>query len=101
MYSCVVFTIALVMIVKNESATLRRCLDSVRPWVDDLVVIDTGSTDDTVEIATDAGARVEHFTWIDDFSVARNHALRLANADWNVILDADESLNVGVDLCGG
>ncbi|MCF8167856.1 MAG: glycosyltransferase family 2 protein [Rhodoferax sp.] len=83
------------MIVRNESATIKRCLDSVRDWVDYMVVIDTGSSDDTVRVAQAAGARVGHFQWIDDFSAARNYSLTIANADWNLVLDADESVVVG------
>ena len=92
------YSVALAMIVRNESASLQRCLDSVRAVTDSLVVIDTGSSDDTVQIALAAGARVEHFTWIDDFAAARNFALATANADWNVILDADEAIADGGDV---
>lgn len=94
------YSIALVMIVRNESGTIKRCLDSVRDSVDYMVVIDTGSTDDTVRIAQEAGARVEHFQWIDDFSAARNYSLTIANVDWNVVLDADESIAVGAEAIG-
>lgn len=88
-------SLALAMIVRNEAASISKCLESVRPWVDHMLVLDTGSSDDTVNLARLAGARVEHFTWVDDFSVARNRALDLADADWNVVLDADEVLSVG------
>lgn len=81
------------MIVRNEATSMRTCLDSIRPWVDQMLVLDTGSVDDTVSIARQAGARVEHFAWIDDFSAARNQSLQLADADWNVVLDGDESLS--------
>ena len=83
------------MIVRNESATLKRCLDSIRTMVDSLIVVDTGSTDNTVQIALAAGAKVACFPWIDDFAAARNIALAMTNADWNVILDADESIVEG------
>lgn len=86
------YQIALVLIARNEAASIRRCLDSVRPWVDEMLVLDTGSSDDTARLAQDAGARVAHFTWIDDFAAARNHALSLVQADWNLVLDADEWL---------
>ena len=89
------YQIALVLIARNEAALIRRCLDSVRPWVDQMLVLDTGSSDDTVQLAQDAGAQVAHFTWIDDFAAARNHALSLVNADWNVVLDADEWVSEG------
>lgn len=88
-------TLALVMIVKNEAACLERCLSSVSRFVDDIIVLDTGSTDDTVDIAQRLGARVHHFEWIDDFSAARNAALDLSTADWNLVLDADEWLISG------
>jgi glycosyltransferase involved in cell wall biosynthesis len=80
----------LVMIVRDEARCLARCLDSARPFVDAMVVVDTGSTDATVEIARAAGARVHPFPWIDDFAAARNHALGLSDAPWRLVLDADE-----------
>lgn len=83
---------ALVMIVRDGGPGLSRALASMAPWVDDLVVLDTGSTDDSVARARLAGARVGHFTWVDDFSAARNAALDLAGADWHIVLDADEWL---------
>ncbi|CAM3805503.1 glycosyltransferase [Castellaniella denitrificans] len=88
-------TIALVMIVKNGAATLARCLSSVQGHVDEFIVLDTGSTDDTIAIARRFGARVHHFEWIDDFSAARNAALDHSSADWNLILDADNWLESG------
>ena len=80
------------MIVKDEARCLARCLASVRPLVDHVIVLDTGSTDATVEIALAAGAQVERFTWCDDFSAARNAALACSDADWNLIIDADEAV---------
>lgn len=88
-------TIALTMIVKNEARSLRRCLQSVKPWVDQMIVLDTGSTDGTMEIARAEGAEVYQRRWTDDFSAARNAALALAKADWHLILDADEWLMSG------
>jgi len=82
--------VSLAMMVKNEEDFLGEALESVRPWVDELVVVDTGSTDRTIEIARDAGARVEHFEWCDSFSAARNATLKAATGDWVLILDADE-----------
>lgn len=84
--------IALVVIARNEEAQIGRLLDSVAPWVDSMLVLDTGSTDATAAIARSAGARVEHFSWCDDFSAARNAALTAAGADWHLVLDADEWL---------
>ncbi|MBU6151183.1 MAG: glycosyltransferase, partial [Chloroflexi bacterium] len=60
--------IALVMIVRDEASNLERCLASAVPWVDEMVVVDTGSADATVEIAESFGARVGHFAWCDDFA---------------------------------
>ena len=80
------------MIARNEARCIARCLRSIAHVVDDIVVLDTGSDDDTVAIARQCGARVHHFTWIDDFAAARNAALDLSNADWNLVLDADEWL---------
>jgi tetratricopeptide (TPR) repeat protein len=79
-------------IVKNEAKNLGRCLASVKPYVDELVIVDTGSTDDTVAIAEQHGAKVSHFEWCDDFAAARNHACTLVAGDWILTLDADEEL---------
>ena len=81
------------MIVRNEGALLGNCLDSVQGLIDELVVIDTGSTDNTIEIARNYGARVSEFRWTEDFSAARNHALQMATAAWILVLDADETLS--------
>ncbi len=80
------------MIVRNEAHCLRDCLESVRDWVDEMVVVDTGSTDATVSIAEAAGARVEHLPWPGDFAPARNAALDFVTGDWVLVLDADEQL---------
>ncbi len=77
------------MIVRDEARCLGRCLDSARAYVDEMIVVDTGSTDDTGAIARAAGARVGAFAWCDDFAAARNAALELSDADWNLVLDAD------------
>jgi glycosyltransferase involved in cell wall biosynthesis len=87
--------IALVMIVRDEARCIERCLASARPWVDEMVVLDTGSVDATVAIAQRCGARVGHYVWTDDFAAARNAALALADADWCLVLDADEWLAEG------
>jgi Flp pilus assembly protein TadD len=84
--------ISLCMIVRNEEHTLRACLESARDVCDDIVVVDTGSTDATVAIAETAGARVHHHPWEGSFSAARNHALRYARRAWILQLDADETL---------
>jgi glycosyltransferase involved in cell wall biosynthesis len=84
--------ISLTMIVKNEEANLASCLDSVVDLVDEIVVVDTGSTDRTVDIAIERGARVVHFAWCDDFAAARNAAIEAAHGEWIFWLDADERL---------
>ncbi len=84
--------INLVMIVKNEERSIERCLNGAKPLVDRMIVVDTGSTDRTREIAKEIGAAVYTFTWVDDFSAARNFALDQSDADWNLVLDGDEYL---------
>lgn len=80
------------LIVKNEESHLDRCLKSLKTLVDEIVVVDTGSTDGTISIAERYGAVIGHFDWIDDFSAARNESLRLATGDWILWIDADEEL---------
>lgn len=84
--------LSLCTIVKNEEANLPKCLTSVRDLVDEMVVLDTGSTDRTVEIAREVGAKVHHFEWCNDFAAARNESLKYAEGDWILVLDADEVL---------
>lgn len=86
--------ISVCMIVKDEEANLDRCLRSVRPIADEIVVVDTGSRDSTVEIARRYGAKVSHFEWCDDFAAARNAALKQATGRWVLQMDADEELAV-------
>ena len=80
------------MIVRDEEARLGECLRSVQGFADEMVVVDTGSTDATVAIAEAAGARVEQIPWPGDFAPARNQALEFLNGDWVLVLDADEQL---------
>jgi glycosyltransferase involved in cell wall biosynthesis len=82
--------LSLAMIVKNEARCLARCLRSVRPIVDEIVMVDTGSTDGTIEIGKEFGARISHFDWVNDFSAARNFALDQTKGNWILVLDADE-----------
>ena len=84
--------VGLHMIVKNEGDHLQQCLSSVKPFVDEIIIIDTGSTDQTKEIAALYGAKVIETSWEDDFSKARNISLEYANTDWILYLDADEIL---------
>lgn len=88
-------TLAAVLIVRDEARCIARCLESLKPWVDRITVVDTGSTDDTLALAHQHGAEVHHLTWPNDFAKARNHALDLADADWNLIVDADEWIESG------
>ncbi|MDG0808677.1 glycosyltransferase [Cohnella rhizosphaerae] len=83
-------TISLCMIVKNEELTLARCLDSVRDLVDEINIVDTGSTDRTKEIAAQYTDRIFDFEWIYDFSAARNYSFSHATKEYILWLDADD-----------
>jgi len=85
-------TLSLCMIVKDEEQMLPQCLEAVAEFVDELIVVDTGSTDRTVEIAESFGAKVLHHAWTGDFSEARNIGFDAATCDWKMFLDADEVL---------
>jgi glycosyltransferase involved in cell wall biosynthesis len=85
-------TIALCIIARDEEANIAACIDSARPFVDEVVVVDTGSKDRTQDIAREHGARVSEFAWCDDFAAARNAAIEAATSDWILMLDADEQL---------
>lgn len=86
-------TLGLSVIAKNAAGTLRACLKSVEGLVDAMVVVDTGSTDRTAEIARECGATVVLLPWTDDFSAARNATLAALGTDWVLVLDADEELD--------
>lgn len=81
------------MIVKNEAAILSRCLDSVCDLMDEIIIVDTGSTDDTKAVAAKYTDRIYDFTWNNDFSAARNYSFSLANMDYIYAPDADEILD--------
>lgn len=85
--------ISLCMIVKNEEKFLRNCLNSTKSLVDEFVIVDTGSTDGTLDIAREFGGNIYYFEWCDDFSAARNFSIEKATGDWILILDADEELD--------
>ncbi|MDP4099398.1 glycosyltransferase [Paenibacillus sp. P96] len=87
-------SISLCMIVKNEEEYLPKCLRSVQCIVDEIIIVDTGSTDDTVAIARAFGAKVIEMPWEDSFSAARNRGLDEATGDWILWLDADEEMDV-------
>ncbi|GIP25933.1 hypothetical protein J23TS9_10630 [Paenibacillus sp. J23TS9] len=85
--------ISLCMIVRNEASNLARCLKSVHKAVDQIIVVDTGSTDDTVQIARQFGAQVLQIPWEGDFAKARNAGIELARRPWILFMDADEELD--------
>lgn len=85
--------VSLCMIVKNEEKHLALCLQSVRDVVDEMIIVDTGSTDKTKDIAKVFGARLFDFPWTGDFSAARNESLAHATGDWVFIMDADEVIS--------
>ena len=88
-------TISCCMIVKDEEAFLENCLQSIQDWVDEIIVVDTGSRDKTVEIAQRFTDRVYFHPWQNSFSVARNQAMSYATGDWILTIDADEELLAG------
>ncbi len=85
--------LSLCMIVKNEEKHLPRCLNSVKDVVDEMIIVDTGSRDETKKIALSFAAQVLDFEWVDDFSAARNVGLERASGEWILVLDADECLD--------
>jgi len=86
-------TISLVMIVKNETAVLKRCLESATRYVDEIIVVDTGSTDSTKQIAAEYQAKIFDYEWKNDFGAARNFALEKSACQWSLVLDADEYIS--------
>ncbi|MEG6569299.1 glycosyltransferase [Thermoanaerobacterium thermosaccharolyticum] len=85
--------LSLCMIVKNEENNLGRCLESVKDIVDEIIIVDTGSSDRTVDIAKSFGADVFYYKWRNDFSAARNFSLDKANGDWILLMDADDEID--------
>ncbi|MCG8332870.1 MAG: glycosyltransferase family 2 protein, partial [Proteobacteria bacterium] len=83
-------TVSLCMIVKNEEKVLTRCLDSVKDLVDEIIIVDTGSTDKTKDIALKYTSNLYDFEWIDDFAAARNYSFSKATMDYILWLDADD-----------
>lgn len=91
--------LSLCMIVKNEEKHLERCLNSCAKYVQEMIIVDTGSTDRTIEIAEKFGAKIFHYEWDNNFSNARNYSIKKSTGDFNLILDADEvivGLNEGL-----
>ncbi|NHM29961.1 glycosyltransferase family 2 protein [Neobacillus terrae] len=87
------YSISLCMIVKNEEEFLRRCLKSVSKIVSEIIIIDTGSTDSTIQIAEEFNSKVYNFKWNGDFAEARNYSIKFASSDYILVLDADEYLD--------
>lgn len=85
--------ISLCMIVKNEEKVLARCLDSIADLMEEIIIVDTGSTDDTKKIAAKYTEHIYDFEWIDDFSAARNFSFSKATKDYIYVADADEVLD--------
>jgi glycosyltransferase involved in cell wall biosynthesis len=88
-------TVSLCIIVKNEEKFIDKCLSSASDVVNEIIIVDTGSTDDTIKIAEGYNAQIYHFTWNDSFSDARNFSISKARFDWILLLDADEMLDAG------
>jgi len=86
------------MIVKNEEKYLDRCINSIQGKVDEIIVVDTGSTDRTIEIAQKYNSVVKYFEWINDFAAARNYSISDAKMEYILVLDADEYLDDSADL---
>lgn len=86
-------TLSVCMIVKNEEKNIRRCLESIKDLADEIIVVDTGSTDKTMEIVNEYNCKTGFFQWNNNFSDARNASLELATMDWILFLDADEEIS--------
>ena len=90
---CTVIELSLCMIVKNESKVLARCLDSIADLMDEIIIVDTGSTDNTKEIARKYTDKIYDFEWMYDFSAARNFAFSKATKEYIYTADADEVID--------
>ena len=86
-------SLSLCMIVRDNADIIEAALTSIRPWVDEMIVIDTGSTDATPRIAEQLGAKVHYFPWCDDFSAARNESLKHATGEWLFWMDSDDTID--------
>lgn len=90
---CPTLRLSLCMIVRDNQGTLPACLEGIRPWVDEMVVVDTGSRDATPAIAQSFGAQLFQFPWCDDFAAARNESLRQARGEWLFWMDSDDTID--------
>jgi GT2 family glycosyltransferase/tetratricopeptide (TPR) repeat protein len=88
--------LSLCMIVRNSARTLADCLGSIRPWVDEMIVVDTGSADNTMDIARSFGAIVHQFPWCDSFAAARNESLKYATGQWVFWMDSDDTIDAAI-----
>jgi len=86
--------ISLCMIVRDNETTIGPALESIRPWVDEIIVVDTGSKDNTREICRQYGAELHEFPWCDDFSAARNESLKHARGEWIFWMDSDDTISI-------
>ncbi len=86
-------TLSVSIIAKNESSNIANCINSIKSIADEIIVVDTGSTDDTVEIAKKLGAKVYFKKWNYDFSEAKNAALEKCTKDWILVIDCDEAID--------
>ena len=84
--------LSLCLITKDEEKNIAACLESAREIADEIILVDTGSKDSTVEIAAGYGAKIFHYAWRDNFAAAKNETLKHATGDWILALDADERL---------
>lgn len=85
--------LSLCMIVRNNARTIRAAIESAKPWFDEIIVVDTGSTDATPDICRELGAQVYHFPWPDSFSIARNESLKHARGQWIFWMDSDDVID--------
>src|SRR5439155_14945786 len=81
------------MTARNNATTIGPCLEGIRRWADEVIVVDTGSKDETPKMAAKLGARVFHFPWCDSFSRARNESLRHARGKWIFWMDTDDTID--------
>lgn len=94
--------LSICMMVKNEERNLKRCLDGLKPLMrnleSELIIVDTGSTDHTVDIAKTYTERVYLHPWNNHFSEMRNITISYATGEWILVIDADEELTDGTDM---
>ncbi|HEV3021223.1 MAG TPA: glycosyltransferase, partial [Pirellulales bacterium] len=86
-------SISACIIARDNARTIRACVTSVMPWVDEVIVVDTGSTDATPDICRELGCRVYHMTWPDSFAAARNESLKYARGSWTFVMDTDDVID--------